>query len=95
MPEGGRVCSMPPHPGSDRCPDLVLTARTEEAALLEGLGLGADDYLYKPFRLAELRARVGAHLRRQNRVPTQRILRGGVGFDLMGKTARLGRCRCI
>lgn len=68
-------------------PILFLTARTEEAALLEGLGLGADDYLYKPFRLAELRARVGAHLRRQNRVPTQRILRGGVGFDLMGKTA--------
>lgn len=76
--------------GLTDAPILFLTARTEEAALLEGLGVGADDYLYKPFRLAELRARVGAHLRRQRRSPTQRILRGGVSFDLMAKMASIG-----
>lgn len=32
-----------------------------------GLGLGADDYLTKPFRIAELRARINAHLRREKR----------------------------
>ena len=40
------------------CPILFLTAKTEEADVLTGLGLGGDDYLSKPFRIAELRARV-------------------------------------
>ena len=35
--------------------------------MLTGLGVGGDDYLAKPFRIAELRARVAAHLRRQQR----------------------------
>ena len=43
------------------CPILFLTAKTEEADVLTGLGLGGDDYLIKPFRIAELRARVAAH----------------------------------
>ena len=47
------------------CPILFLTAKTEEADVLTGLGLGGDDYLTKPFRIAELRARVAAHLRRE------------------------------
>ena len=38
------------------CPILFLTAKTEEADVLTGLGLGGDDYLSKPFRIAELRA---------------------------------------
>lgn len=46
------------------CPILFLTAKTEESDITYGLGLGADDYLIKPFRIAELRARVNAHLRR-------------------------------
>lgn len=69
------------------CPILFLTARTEEADILRGLGLGGDDYLTKPFRLAELRARVNAHLRRQNRTPRHRIRRGGVIFDLQAGEA--------
>lgn len=69
------------------CPILFLTARTEEADVLQGLGLGGDDYLAKPFRLAELRARINAHLRRQNRAPHHRIRRGGVTFDLRAAEA--------
>ena len=38
-------------------PILFLTARTDEASVLEGLGIGGDDYLTKPFRVGELRAR--------------------------------------
>ena len=64
------------------CPILFLTAKTEEADVLTGLGLGGDDYLSKPFRIAELRARVAAHLRRESRAPRSRIRRGGLDFDL-------------
>ena len=73
--------------GLTDAPILFLTARTDEASVLEGLGIGADDYLAKPFRVAELRARVAAHLRRQNRTPVHRLVRGGVSFDLSAREA--------
>src|ERR1700709_132060 len=50
----------------DRWPQLpivILTARTEEMDVVIGLDVGAVDYVTKPFRLAELLARVRAHLR--------------------------------
>jgi DNA-binding response OmpR family regulator len=46
-------------------PILFLSSRDEEWQIVEGLGLGADGYLTKPFRPAELRARVEAALRRE------------------------------
>jgi len=46
-------------------PVLILTARGEEADKVLGLTLGADDYISKPFNLAELLARINASLRRQ------------------------------
>ena len=67
------------------CPILFLTAKTGEADVITGLGLGGDDYLTKPFRLAELRARVNAHLRRQTRTPHSRLRRGELDFDLAGQ----------
>ena len=48
-------------------PVLMLTARDDEADILVGLGVGADDYLTKPFRMRELVARVAALLRRVQR----------------------------
>ena len=48
-------------------PIVMLTARVEEDDLLTGLGLGADDYVTKPFRPRELAARVKAVLRRSGR----------------------------
>jgi two-component system alkaline phosphatase synthesis response regulator PhoP len=47
-----------------RLPVLILTARSEEKARVEGLGLGADDYLTKPFSLDEFLVRVKGILRR-------------------------------
>ena len=73
--------------GLTDAPILFLTARTDEASVLEGLGIGADDFLSKPFRVAELRARVAAHLRRQNRTPAHRMVRSGVAFDLTARSA--------
>ncbi len=47
-------------------PVIFLTARADEMDKVLGLGLGADDYLVKPFSIAELVARVGAQLRRNH-----------------------------
>lgn len=46
-------------------PVIILSAKGEEADKVIGLGLGADDYITKPFSVNELKARVKAHLRRQ------------------------------
>ncbi len=48
-------------------PVLMLTARDDETDVLVGLGVGADDYLTKPFRMREVVARVHALLRRVDR----------------------------
>ncbi len=52
-------------------PILMLTARGTETDIVVGLDAGADDYLIKPFRLAELYARLRAHTRRLRTVPDQ------------------------
>lgn len=48
-------------------PIIMLTAKSAEADRINGLGLGADDYVVKPFSPRELVARVKAHLRRNKR----------------------------
>lgn len=67
------------------CPILFVTAKTEEGDLITGFGLGADDYIRKPFGLGELRARVAAHLRRENREKRHRITLGDLEFSLQSK----------
>ncbi|MEK3984172.1 DNA-binding response regulator [Paenibacillus sp. VTT E-133280] len=49
-------------------PVLMVTARLEDIDIIRGLGLGADDYITKPFKPAELVARVKAHLSRYDRL---------------------------
>ena len=49
------------------CPILFLTAKVEEQDRVNGLLLGGDDYILKPFSLKELEARVIAHLKREER----------------------------
>jgi DNA-binding response OmpR family regulator len=49
---------------TSRVPIIMLTAKMEEAAMLKGLEIGADDYMTKPFSLKELHARTEAVLRR-------------------------------
>ncbi|MDY4000671.1 MAG: response regulator transcription factor [Blautia sp.] len=67
------------------CPILFLTAKTEECSLVNGLSLGADDYISKPFGVMELRARVAAHLRREHREHSVRMVVGHVCFHLSFK----------
>lgn len=45
-------------------PIIFLTAVSEEVNIVQGLDLGADDYIAKPYRVKELLSRIGAHLRR-------------------------------
>lgn len=49
------------------CPILFLTARIDNTDKIKGFGMGADDYIIKPFSIDELGARVAAHLRRERR----------------------------
>lgn len=62
-----------------RVPIIMLTAKVEENNILEGLEIGADDYITKPFRLKELLARVNAVLRRTSEEPVP--LFNKVSFD--------------
>ncbi len=55
-------------------PILVLTARNEDADIIEGLNLGADDYLSKPFDMEVLTARIKALSRRLNKIPLKPII---------------------
>ena len=58
-------------------PIIMLTARTEERDLVQGLDAGADDYLTKPFSPAELMARIRALLRRKSPEVTDLALEMG------------------
>lgn len=65
-------------------PVLVLSARARVADRVQGLNLGADDYLVKPFAFEELLARVRANLRpRGLAVPDALLHVGGISLDLM------------
>lgn len=63
-------------------PIIFLTAKTMEQDITYGLGIGADDYLMKPFRIAELRARVNAHLRREKREHHHVLNFNGIAVDM-------------
>ncbi|MGW4484722.1 response regulator transcription factor [Amycolatopsis sp. NPDC004368] len=76
-------------------PVLMLTARADETDLLVGLGVGADDYLTKPFSMRVLSARVAALLRRVERsaqvTAPERIVLGDLEIDIdQRRVARAG-----
>lgn len=72
---------------SSTVPVILLTARVDDMDKVLGLGLGADDYIAKPFSVAELAARVGAQLRRSGEyalskgVPNSLISYGEISVD--------------
>jgi DNA-binding response OmpR family regulator len=78
--------------GPHRTRVLMLTAASSVAARVEGLGLGADDYLTKPFAFAELVARIRALGRRQAPVLPPTLRSGEVCLDAASRAAtRAGR----
>ncbi len=73
-------------------PILILTARTEEVDMVVGLDAGADDYVTKPFRLAELMARVRALLRRAESVESAEMIKAqDVHVDIAAHRAFLAK----
>ncbi len=67
-------------------PVLLLTAKSDVADRIEGLDLGADDYLPKPFVMEELLARVRAMLRRREEYTPDVLRCGNISLSLANKT---------
>lgn len=73
------------------CPILFLTARIEEEDKVKGFRLGGDDYIEKPFSLVELKERVSAHIRRQQRMTQQETV-GFLGIFTISYSGRQVLC---
>jgi DNA-binding response OmpR family regulator len=72
---------------------LILTARGELTDRVNGLALGADDYLAKPFAMQELVARVAAHGRRYSEKPAAKLKVGDLTLDMDDHELRRGTRR--
>ena len=70
----------------DTTPVIILTARDQITDRIGGLNAGADDYLVKPFDLAELIARLNAVARRYSGNPNPLVEIGGLQVDLAQRT---------
>ena len=78
---------------SNAIPVLILTARGEISEKVEGLDLGADDYLAKPFAIEELAARLRALIRRQTGENLVRYRIQDLTLDVASRIARRGSRR--
>ncbi|HEY8230244.1 MAG TPA: response regulator transcription factor [Rhodanobacteraceae bacterium] len=87
--EGGQVLRRL-RAAHDGVPVLVITAREDVDLRVRTLDLGADDYLVKPFSLAEFDARVRALLRRQSNQGVPILQLGQLSIDLAGRRVMIG-----
>lgn len=71
-------------------PIMILSARTDEIDIVVGLDAGADDYMVKPFRLAEFLARLRAHLRRRPGTAAEEIVAGDLRVDTGARRVFVG-----
>ncbi|MFA7382939.1 MAG: response regulator transcription factor [Desulfurivibrionaceae bacterium] len=77
-------------------PVLVVTARGEVEDRINGLDIGADDYIAKPFNLSELMARLRAAIRRSKGKPSPILTVGDLTIDTNGKMAtRAGKALAL
>ena len=77
--------------GTTSIPVMMITAKTTEFDKVSGLDLGADDYITKPFGMAELVARVKALLRRSGmKASAERLVHGELVVDIAKHTVTVG-----
>jgi DNA-binding response OmpR family regulator len=69
---------------------LIISARNSLGDKIDGLNLGADDYLPKPFHLAELGARVAAIIRRKSFNGKNRMILDELTLDLQDRSVKIG-----
>lgn len=69
---------------------LIISAKNSLDDRLEGLNIGADDYLVKPFHLSELKARVSAIIRRKTFGGNNLLLFNEITIDLLAKDVKVG-----
>jgi two-component system, OmpR family, response regulator len=72
----------------DVTPVIILTALDQVSDRIDGLNAGADDYMVKPFDLAELSARIGSVARRYSGNPNPIIIHGPLEIDLAARSIR-------
>ncbi|AQS47354.1 DNA-binding response regulator [Thioclava sp. JM3] len=72
----------------DVTPVIIMTALDQVSDRIEGLNAGADDYLVKPFDLAELSARIGSVARRYSGNPNPIVSHAGLEIDLAARSIR-------
>ncbi|MBP1163007.1 DNA-binding response OmpR family regulator [Rhodococcus sp. PvR044] len=92
--DGLEVCRQLRAGGSDLAV-LMLTARTDEVDFVVGLDAGADDYVGKPFRLAELMARVRALMRRRGGSEDTAIAVGDIRLEPAARRVLVGGSEVI
>ena len=73
-------------PETDAIPVILITAKDTEYDVVKGLDLGADDYISKPFGMAELVARVRARLRRTKPQASECLTQGALVMDQKAHT---------
>jgi DNA-binding response OmpR family regulator len=74
---------------------LIISAKNSLDDKLKGLNLGADDYLTKPFHLAELKARVVAIYRRKTFNSNNKLIFNEISINLMGRTVEVNHTPII
>ena len=79
----------------NKTPILLLTAKAEVEDRIEGLDLGADDYLAKPFAMGELLARIRAILRRREDFTPDLLTMGNLSLDRQSYTLGVGDKRLL
>jgi DNA-binding response OmpR family regulator len=70
---------------------IIISARNSLDDKLKGLNIGADDYLTKPFHLAELKARVVAVYRRKTFNSNNKLLFNEISINLLGRTVEVNK----
>jgi len=94
--DGVEVCRrVKSDPVTRSIPVIMVTAKGEESDIVLGLGIGADDYITKPFSPRELIARIKVVLRRgplreESGGDSERVVRGALSIDIARHEARIG-----